>query len=118
VFLFRNYKPDLGKWQTSDPLGYPDGFDNFAYCGNMPSSCIDTDGRFWNLVAGTLIGATIGYVASAANGGSDVNNLAGALGGAVGGAIAGAGQGTLGMVVGSAVTAGITTFANADALAE
>jgi hypothetical protein len=23
VFLFRNYRSDLGKWSTADPLGYP-----------------------------------------------------------------------------------------------
>ena len=34
VFLFRAYRADQGKWQTSDPLGYPDGWNNFAYCSN------------------------------------------------------------------------------------
>ena len=34
AFLFRNYRPGLGKWQTSDPLGYPDGWNNFAYVNN------------------------------------------------------------------------------------
>ena len=34
AFLFRNYRPDQGKWQTQDPLGYPDGWNNFAYCNN------------------------------------------------------------------------------------
>jgi RHS repeat-associated protein len=41
VFLFRNYRPELGKWQTSDPLGYPDGWNNFAYVNNWVISCID-----------------------------------------------------------------------------
>ena len=27
IFLFRNYRPSLAKWQTADPLGYPDGWD-------------------------------------------------------------------------------------------
>ena len=31
TFLFRNYRPEQGKWQTADPLGYPDGWNNFAY---------------------------------------------------------------------------------------
>ena len=30
----RNYRSDTGKWQTSDPLGYPDGWNNYAYCNN------------------------------------------------------------------------------------
>ncbi|MGF0037054.1 RHS repeat domain-containing protein, partial [Victivallis vadensis] len=34
-FLFRNYRADLGKWQTTDPLGYPDGWNNLAYVNNM-----------------------------------------------------------------------------------
>ena len=34
VFLFRAYRADQGKWQTSDPLGYPDGWNNLAYCNN------------------------------------------------------------------------------------
>ena len=45
-FLFRNYREDLSKWQTSDPLGYPDGWNNFAYCNNWVSGCIDYLGGF------------------------------------------------------------------------
>ena len=41
TFLFRNYRPTLGKWQTSDPLGYPDGWNNFAYVNNSVTSAID-----------------------------------------------------------------------------
>jgi len=42
-FLFRNYRADLGKWQTTDPLGYPDGWNNLAYVNNQP--LIDFDPR-------------------------------------------------------------------------
>ena len=41
AFLFRSYRPELAKWQTSDPLGYPDGFNNFAYCNNGVTKNID-----------------------------------------------------------------------------
>ena len=41
TFLFRNYRPDQGKWQTADPLGYPDGWNNFAYCNNSVVEYID-----------------------------------------------------------------------------
>ena len=34
AFLFRNYRSDYGKWQTTDPLGYPDGWNNLAYVNN------------------------------------------------------------------------------------
>ena len=66
-FLFRNYRADLGKWQTADPiklasnssylliagnknidyskekisLGYPDGWNNFAYVNNSVISSFD-----------------------------------------------------------------------------
>ena len=41
AFLFRNYRPGLGKWQTSDPLGYPDGWNNFTYYNNWVTENID-----------------------------------------------------------------------------
>ena len=44
VFLFRAYRADQGKWQTSDPLGYPDGWNNFAYCNNWVNDAIDLFG--------------------------------------------------------------------------
>jgi RHS repeat-associated protein len=47
-FLFRNYRADVSKWQTSDPLGYPDGWNNFAYCGNNGTSSLDTMGLYTN----------------------------------------------------------------------
>ena len=41
AFLFRNYRPEQGKWQTADPLGYPDGWNNFAYVNNEVMNNID-----------------------------------------------------------------------------
>ena len=43
-FLFRNYRADQGKWQTTDPLGYPDGWNNLAYCENQSTTTIDIMG--------------------------------------------------------------------------
>ena len=34
AFLFRNYRPEKAKWQTADPLGYPDGWNCLAYVNN------------------------------------------------------------------------------------
>lgn len=31
----------MGKWQTADLLGYPDGWNNFAYCNNDVMTAID-----------------------------------------------------------------------------
>jgi len=44
AFLFRNYRSGLGKWQTADPLGYPDGWNNLAYCNNWVIECVDNLG--------------------------------------------------------------------------
>ena len=54
VFLMRNYRPGLAKWQTIDPLGYPDGWNQFAYCNGWVTCCVD-------LMGGHTIG-TMSYV--------------------------------------------------------
>ncbi len=41
AFLFRNYRPEQGKWQTADHLGYPDGWNSFAYVNNGVTMAID-----------------------------------------------------------------------------
>ena len=41
AFLFRNYRATLAKWQTADPLGYPDGWNQLAYCRNTILWCLD-----------------------------------------------------------------------------
>ena len=49
-FLFRDYNPHQGKWTTTDPLGYPDGWNNLAYVNNGVTVFVD-----WLGLAGTLI---------------------------------------------------------------
>lgn len=44
AFLFRNYRAPLAKWQTADPLGYPDGWNQLAYCRNAGNLYIDVLG--------------------------------------------------------------------------
>ena len=41
AFLMRSYRPENGKWQTADPLGYPDGWNQLAYCNNQATSSVD-----------------------------------------------------------------------------
>ena len=41
AFLLRNYRADLGKWPTAYPLGYPDGWNQMAYCGNRVVNSVD-----------------------------------------------------------------------------
>lgn len=48
-FIFfgrRYYDPEIGRWTTSDPAGYADGPNLYAYVHNKPLICIDPDGRF------------------------------------------------------------------------
>jgi RHS repeat-associated protein len=95
AFLFRNYRADLGKWQTADPLGYPDGWNNLAYVNNGVTSAIDTNGGFISFgfaAIGTAI-STAGYATSKLLTGKPItaSGLAGAAaGGFVAGAIVGA----------------------------
>ena len=95
AFLFRYYRSDYGKWQTTDPLGYPDGWNNLAYCGNYPLLLIDSNGAAWSWVAvgvGAALGA-LGYGVSCTMSGKSFSLqgcIAAVFGGAVAGAIAGA----------------------------
>ena len=41
AFLMRNYRAGLAKWQTADPMGYPDGWNQLAYCRNDVTSAVD-----------------------------------------------------------------------------
>ena len=47
AFWMRNYRAGLAKWQTADPLGYPDGCNQFAYGVNSPASGVDNTGGSW-----------------------------------------------------------------------
>ena len=60
-FLFRNYRADLGKWQTTDPLGYPDGWNNLAYVNNGVTMRIDWLGGRIILAPGTSTGQQMRY---------------------------------------------------------
>ncbi|MBE6389429.1 MAG: hypothetical protein E7043_04575 [Lentisphaerae bacterium] len=96
AFLFRNYRSNYGKWQTTDPLGYPDGWNNLAYCGNHSNMAIDTDGALWSWVTG-VVGAGLsvaGYVTSSLLTESDITT-AGIAGAAAGGFVAGAVAGAM-----------------------
>ena len=41
AFWMRNYRAGLAKWQTADPMGYPDGWNQLAYCNNAATSAVD-----------------------------------------------------------------------------
>ena len=54
AFLMRNYRASLGKWQTADPMGYPDGWNQLAYCGNGVIQSIDTY-SLWTIQIGVFL---------------------------------------------------------------
>ena len=47
AFLMRNYRAGLAKWQTADPMGYPDGWNQLKYGVNSPFSGVDLLGCWW-----------------------------------------------------------------------
>jgi hypothetical protein len=59
----RNYRAGLAKWQTADPLGYPDGWNQLAYCNNGVIGAVDLWGAGvvyvetqWNYGDSTSVG--------------------------------------------------------------
>lgn len=111
AFLFRNYNSSLGKWSTADPLGYPDGWNNFAYCNNWAINAIDWQGT-WSLLVGAVVGGVIGGVSGyITSGGNFSATIAGTLGGVIGGALAATGIPGA-SVIGGAITSGLTTALN------
>ena len=56
TFLMRNYRASLSKWQTADPMGYPDGWNALTYCCNSTISCIDIAGAWMTSAHGDFLG--------------------------------------------------------------
>ncbi len=45
---FRYYSPQLGRWQSRDPLGELEGaLNSYNFTGNAPAYRVDVDGRSW-----------------------------------------------------------------------
>lgn len=66
AFLMRSYRPENGKWQTADPMGYPDGWNQLAYCNNGVTSCVDYLGAtIAEMVASLLEPYVLGALAGA-----------------------------------------------------
>ena len=51
AFWMRNYRAGLAKWQSADPMGYPDGWNQFAYGVNSPAEGVDLLGARWKYVS-------------------------------------------------------------------
>ena len=50
----RYYKPEIGRFLQPDPIGYADGLNMYAYCGNNPINWIDPLGL--NSIGERIIG--------------------------------------------------------------
>ncbi len=44
VFKYRSYSPELARWTSEDPSGFPDGANNLLYVNNISTHCIDIFG--------------------------------------------------------------------------
>jgi RHS repeat-associated protein len=44
AFKYRNYQPELARWTSEDPSGFPDGANNILYVNNKSINCIDQMG--------------------------------------------------------------------------
>jgi len=47
AFKFRQYDPELNRWTSADPSGFPDGANSHAY-GKSPVSGLDPNGLAWS----------------------------------------------------------------------
>ena len=75
AFLLRNYRADVGKWLNQDLIGYPDGWNNLAYCNNAVTfTCDFLGGKL--VYTGTKIAQAISTLKS---GSSTMNRIISSL---------------------------------------
>jgi len=56
AFKYREYNPEMNRWTTVDPSGFPDGANQFIYACNLPVGGFDPDGlSFLCYVTGSLV---------------------------------------------------------------
>ena len=83
VSFARMYAPEIGRFLQTDPLGYIDTINPYAYCANNPTNFVDPSGEWITIAIGAAGGAISGYL---------TGGWGGALAGAVGGAMIGSGN--------------------------
>lgn len=72
------YSPERGRFLQTDPIGYKDDLNWYAYVGNNPVNNIDPEGKYLtNIVSGVVnaaIGAGVSWVAGVRDPGRLVTN--------------------------------------------
>jgi RHS repeat-associated protein len=110
----RVYDPVLGRFLSPDPFvqmpDFSQSFNRYAYCINNPLIYKDSNGEFWHIIIGALVGGVINLTTKAVQGKINswgdgfaafgIGAAAGALGAATGGAAFAAAGGAAGGVGG------------------
>jgi len=62
AFKYREYNPEMTRWTTIDPSGFPDGANALTYCKNAPVSLFDFEGFYsiaWVLFSPSDLSLTV-----------------------------------------------------------
>ena len=119
----RYYDPETGRFINADDismLGANGDFASlnlYAYCGNNPIIRVDSEGNFWNIVAGAVAGAVISAISQVITNVATGNEwssgvVLAAAAGAVSGGLAATGLGKTGQMIGNALISGVSEAVN------
>jgi len=71
AFKYRAYNPEMARWTSEDPSGFPDGANNKFYVNNMSINCIDLVGlNIWQITNSGSVGGG-GHTAMISGSGTD-----------------------------------------------
>jgi RHS repeat-associated protein len=89
AYKYRHYSPEMARWTTVDPSGFPDGANNRLYVNNNSIGNFDPNGKW---AVGAAIGAVssgaIAYASATAHGASTPQTIAAvAVGASIGGVL-------------------------------